>query len=56
MCYGRFVPEFSYVTDHDASNAVTYCVPAKEVELEAKLLYYGVKALQVIRSLPVPPP
>lgn len=55
-CYRRDVPQLSFVTDHDASDEFTYCVPAGQVAEVAKFVYYGVKLIKLLRGLPVPPP
>lgn len=55
-CYRRDVPQLSYVTDHDASDAETYCVKVSSLETAVKLGYYAVRLLQALRNIPVPPP
>jgi hypothetical protein len=44
------------VTDHNATDAFTYCIRVTDAATAAKLTYYGAKLFQLLRSLPVPPP
>jgi hypothetical protein len=43
------------VTDHDASDEFTYCVPVGQVAEVAKFVYYTAKLVRLLRGLPVPP-
>jgi hypothetical protein len=56
VCYSRGDLHLTHVTDYDATDAFSFCVPASTVELGAKLAYYAAKLIQVARSLPAPPP
>jgi len=54
VCYDRGTLELTHTTDHDSSDIFQFCVLASEVELAAKLIYYGARALKVLRGLPPP--
>lgn len=55
-CYRRDVPQLSYITDHDASDAETYCVKSHTVADVVKLTYYGIKLYDLLKNSGVPPP
>ena len=44
------------ITDHDASDENLYCVKVDSVIAGAKLAYYGVKLLEKLARVPIPPP
>jgi hypothetical protein len=54
VCYDRGSLELTHTTDHDDSDIFQFCVLAEQVELTAKLIYYGARALKVLRGLPPP--
>jgi hypothetical protein len=58
VCYTRGHVEFHHLSDVDNTGLQYYCVKADTVELAAKLIYYGGKAVKILRgSLPpeIPP-
>lgn len=56
VCWQRANPLVTSLQDVDATGAEWYCTRADELELAAKLVYYGAKLLQVLKTVPPPLP
>jgi hypothetical protein len=54
VCWLRGDFAFAGIEDHDATDKSQICRRVEEVELAAKLIYYGARLLQAARTLPPP--
>jgi hypothetical protein len=43
------------VTDHDDSHGTIRCVPLSELAVGARIAYYAVKLLKLLKTTPPPP-
>lgn len=59
VCYDRNDTSIRFTHDRDGTSDTLYCVRAHDVELTAKLIYYGSRIFKILKGFeppPIPPP